>query len=442
MAILDNTKKYVVGIGEALIDCFPDGTRRLGGAPLIFAYHAGKTCGNAVIVSAIGNDNNGEIIRKGVKKLDVSVDYLFTNENMRSGTVEVNDSNPNDPQYNIRTDTAWSYIKDDEGKLDILAKQTAAVYFGVLASFCGNTSQNTIDRFLDAVPDDCWKIFDVNLRHNPIENGKYTEALYSEKLVKQYVEKCNILKVNKEEFEYVCGIYGINSDLSNKKKAETIMERYKDSMKILMLTLGEEGSYVFWRSNENSKINSQVYGLSVEEPLAVGAGDALAGAFIGEILKKEEDSIDYAQAHREAVKRAAKVCEAKNSMPPIMKSDIFVSYSRQDENIVVQFCKLFNAKKITVWRDKEKILYGERFDKKIQEAIRNCKVVVFFSSNFANDSKYVEQEIMYANQKNKTIVTIKLDDCDFNDQIESLLDYKNSWDLNMLYSTIKKKKSE
>lgn len=442
MAILDNTEKYVVGIGEALIDCFPDGTRRLGGAPLIFAYHAGKTCGNAVIVSAIGDDDNGSIIRKGVKKLDVSVDYLFTKENIDSGTVEVNDSNPNDPQYNIKTNSAWSFIKEDyEGQLDALAKKTAAVYFGVLASFCGYTSRDTIDKFLDAVPDDCWRVFDVNLRHNPIENGKYTRALYTEELVKQYIAKCNVLKVNKEELEYVCGICGINSDLSNKKKAETIMTLHQ-KVKILMLTLGEEGSYVFWRSDESSKINSQVYGLSVEEPLAVGAGDALAGAFIGEILKKEVGSIDYAHAHREAVKRAAKVCEAKNSMPPIMKSDIFVSYSRQDENIVIQFCKLFNAKKITVWRDKEKILYGERFDKKIQEAIRNCKVVVFFSSNFANDSVFVEQEITYANQKNKTIVTIRLDDSEFNNQIESFLDYKNSWDLNMLYSTINKKKSE
>ena len=441
MAILDKTEKYVVGIGEALIDCFPDGTRRLGGAPLIFAYHAGKTYGHGVIVSAVGDDDIGNTIREDIIDLGVSTDYLYTNKGMVSGTVEVNDSNPNDPQYSIQTNTAWSHIHDNKGNLEYLAKRTAAVYFGVLASYCGETSKNTIDKFLDAVPDDCWKIFDVNLRHNPVENGKYTKALYNEEIIKKYVEKCDILKVNKEEFDYVCGIYGVSGELSNKKKAETIMLQHPN-IEILMLTLGEEGSYVFWKNENDSSINSQIYGLSVEDPLAVGAGDALAGAFIGEILKKEGEPIDVAYAHREAVLRAAKVCEAQNSMPPIKKSDVFVSYSWKDEDLVVHFCKLFNAKKITVWRDKEKILYGERFDKKIQDAIRNCKVVVFFSSNCANLSQYVAQEIEFANNEHKTIITIKLDDSDFNNKFKELLEYKNSLDLNVLYTTIKKNKSE
>ena len=54
-----NNKWYVVGLGELLIDCFPNGKHKLGGAPAIFAYHAKESSDgafNSLIVSAIGKD--------------------------------------------------------------------------------------------------------------------------------------------------------------------------------------------------------------------------------------------------------------------------------------------------------------------------------------------------------------------------------------------------
>ena len=38
------TKRYIVGLGEALWDVLPDG-KKLGGAPANFAYHAGSFLG-------------------------------------------------------------------------------------------------------------------------------------------------------------------------------------------------------------------------------------------------------------------------------------------------------------------------------------------------------------------------------------------------------------
>ena len=57
-------KKYVIGIGEALFDCLPEG-RKLGGAPANFAYHVSQFGLNGCAVSAIGDDELGrEIIDK------------------------------------------------------------------------------------------------------------------------------------------------------------------------------------------------------------------------------------------------------------------------------------------------------------------------------------------------------------------------------------------
>ena len=67
----------VVGIGEILWDDLPSG-RFLGGAPANFAYHAGTLGADAVIVSAVGDDEAGKDIletlrRHGMRRDHVSV---------------------------------------------------------------------------------------------------------------------------------------------------------------------------------------------------------------------------------------------------------------------------------------------------------------------------------------------------------------------------------
>ena len=48
----------IVGLGEALWDCLPEG-RKLGGAPANFAYHVSQFGYDAYAVSAVGTDDLG-----------------------------------------------------------------------------------------------------------------------------------------------------------------------------------------------------------------------------------------------------------------------------------------------------------------------------------------------------------------------------------------------
>ena len=50
----EQMKKYVIGIGEALFDCLPEG-RKLGGAPANFAYHVSQFGLNLSPLSALTN---------------------------------------------------------------------------------------------------------------------------------------------------------------------------------------------------------------------------------------------------------------------------------------------------------------------------------------------------------------------------------------------------
>ncbi len=52
-------KQLIVGLGEALWDCLPEG-RKLGGAPANFAYHANQFGHDSIAISAVGDDALGQ----------------------------------------------------------------------------------------------------------------------------------------------------------------------------------------------------------------------------------------------------------------------------------------------------------------------------------------------------------------------------------------------
>ena len=79
-------KRYVVGLGEILWDCLPEG-KKLGGAPANFAFHAGLLGADTIAVSAIGQDALGdEILRELDEK---GLKYLMPRTEQPTGTVEV-----------------------------------------------------------------------------------------------------------------------------------------------------------------------------------------------------------------------------------------------------------------------------------------------------------------------------------------------------------------
>lgn len=431
----DKQKEYVVGIGEVLLDCFPNNKKRLGGAPAIFAYHAAQSGFEGLIISAVGC-NNGKVDDDGKKILSElkrhNLKYRCKEiEGLKSGLVYVNDSDSNNPKYKIQKHDAWSAIPNYDDLYEI-ATHTRALYLGPLASYCGGPkyiSKKTIDRFLKAVPKNCYKIFDVNLRSNPDEN------LYTDILVKEYIAKCNVLKVNMEELDYVCEIENISAVNERKRCMELLKTHPK--LKYLIVTMGADGSSIYWWDKKIKDISYSTLVMPCKVKNTVGAGDALAGAFIGEILKGKSEI----SAHHHAVQRATVVCKAGNSMPNISRKDIFISYSRENSKIVNDvFCTCFEAQGWTVWIDKEDIDYGEHFPLKIEQAIRNSNVVVYFSSKDANKSKHVTREIKFAYANQKPIIPIKLDDEPFNADVDSFFKNINymEYALSKLISSINK----
>lgn len=282
--------KFVVGIGEALWDMLPEG-KKLGGAPANFAFHAGQFGLESIAVSAIGNDPLGEEIVESFEAKDLP--FHLDRVEFPTGTVQVTLDAKGVPQYEIKTDVAWDNIPFTK-ELSLLAADCRAVCFGSLAQR-SPVSRETIGWFLDAVPSDCLKVFDINLRQN----------FYCKEVLEDSFRRCDILKINDEELEVVSSMFDVCGQ-SVQEKCSCIKDRFGLSM--LILTCGTEGSYVF-----HDKGVSFLGTPKVEVADTVGAGDSFTGAFVGCILR----GMDVPSAHRRAVDVSAYVCTQSGAMPTL-----------------------------------------------------------------------------------------------------------------------------
>lgn len=281
-------KRYIVGLGEALWDILPEGAK-LGGAPANFAYHASQFGHEAIAVSALGNDALGdqsvrEFDEKGLRYIMPRVDYP-------TGTVGVELDNEGVPTYDIKANVAWDNIPFTP-EIETVAKESCAVCFGTLAQR-SEKSRETIMKFLDTTPEDCLKIYDINLR----------ATFYNKEIIQNSLRRCNILKINDEELITIGRLFGYPGlDIEN--KCWLILGKY--NLDMLVLTCGTNGSYVFAPG-----VSSFQETPLVDVADTVGAGDSFTGAFTSAILAGKTIN----EAHELAVKVSAYVCTQKGAMP-------------------------------------------------------------------------------------------------------------------------------
>ena len=282
--------RYVVGLGEVLWDVLPEG-KKLGGAPANFAYHAGQFLGmnNTIAVSALGEDKLADETIEALR--EHGLNDLLPRVPYPTGTVQVQLDEQGIPTYDIKENVAWDNIPFDDDIAEI-ARNCRAVCFGSLAQR-NVVSRETIQKFLDATPADCMKIFDINLR----------QQFYTQEILRKSFQRCNILKINDEELVLIGRMFGYPGlDIEN--KCWLILGKY--NLDMLVLTCGTNGSYVFTPGHVSFQETPKV---KVAD--TVGAGDSFTGSFVGSILNGKS----VPEAHRTAVQVSAYVCTQNGAMP-------------------------------------------------------------------------------------------------------------------------------
>lgn len=285
-------KNLTIGMGEALWDVLPEG-KKIGGAPANFAYHLSQFGLPGMAVSAVGDDALGKEIRENFTSKELK--HHLATVPYATGTVQV-ELDPNGvPQYEIKENVAWDNIPWTP-ELEEIARNTKAVCFGSLAQR-NVVSRETIGRFLDTMPrgEDSLVVFDVNLRQ-----GFYTKEILCESM-----QRCNVLKINDEELVTVSRMFGYPGiDLQD--KCWILLGKY--NLKMLILTCGINGSYVFTPGNVSFQPTPKV-----EVADTVGAGDSFTAAFVASILKGKS----VVEAHNLAVRTSAFVCTQNGAMPTL-----------------------------------------------------------------------------------------------------------------------------
>jgi formylglycine-generating enzyme required for sulfatase activity len=93
-----------------------------------------------------------------------------------------------------------------------------------------------------------------------------------------------------------------------------------------------------------------------------------------------------------------------------MAGEIFISYASRDAAAARSVCAGLEAKGLSCWMAPRNILPGEDFGAAIDSAIQSCRVMVLIFSSSANASKQMARELKLADDANKAVIPVRVED--------------------------------
>jgi fructokinase len=283
----------LISFGEIIFDVFGD-RAILGGAPLNFAAHAALQGSEAIMLSAVGDDELGARALREVRALGVNTDGVAVIGGKQSGKCIVTLNEQKVPSYAIIEDVAYDSIPVPPAELqnaDVLA-------FGTLALRSEN-NRKTLEKI--------------------IENGTFAEVytdlnirapFYSKESIELCLSNATIVKISDEELPIVTeAVFGKTFDCED--AAVAISEKYKQ-IKIVLITLGKDGAKCY-----DVAAKKFYYCPIVDAPVVstVGAGDSFGATFITQYQRTR----DVAYSMRLSSKVSAYVVSHEGAIPPKMQ---------------------------------------------------------------------------------------------------------------------------
>jgi hypothetical protein len=104
-----------------------------------------------------------------------------------------------------------------------------------------------------------------------------------------------------------------------------------------------------------------------------------------------------------------------------MTKEIFISYSRRDQEFVTRLASDLNSQVAFVWFDRSTIQAGQKWHDEIMDGIRECKAFILVLSPDAMESRYVREEVNKALELGKPIFPILYRPAKWSGEFESLV---------------------
>ena len=290
------TKLRFVIIGEVLFDVFPDGTKKLGGAPLNVAWHLRGLGAKPLLISRLGEDSLGEEALIYLKEWGLDTSLISRDPKNPTGKVEVKIEG-NEPRFDILYPAAYDNINLELEKLNSkLGNSIAAlIYSGTLIARAPS-SKKTLYRLIDRKKElsKYGYFLDINLR----------APWYDIEEVRELVKLADYVKLNLRE---LAELMGFREQIPEREVARAAEElRWKNELSAVFVTLGRAGALVVHEGGFHLEPAPQV----IHFVDSVGAGDAFsAAAMLGIALRW-----DIELTLKRAVDIAARLCEHKGAI--------------------------------------------------------------------------------------------------------------------------------
>lgn len=269
------TKKLkAVCYGEILFDVFLE-HKKIGGAPLNVATRLQALGGEVAMISAVGEDSNGEKLTIYLNNLGINTDGIEVKNGYPTGIVNVILNEKGNASYDIQYPSAWDKIETTAVNKAIVAQADFLVYGSL--SCRDAVSKKTLLELLEVAK---YKIFDVNLR----------TPHYTKKNVLDLMFAADFIKFNDDELNEIC------ADLnSNKKSLEQNIKFISEftNTKTVCVTLGSHGAVLF---HENKFYHNCGFNVNVVD--TVGSGDSFLASLIIQLLNgnNPQYAINFASA--------------------------------------------------------------------------------------------------------------------------------------------------
>ncbi|WP_373989340.1 PfkB family carbohydrate kinase [Duganella sp. BuS-21] len=254
--------------GEALVDDFIS-EQVVGGAPFNVARNLAAFGVAALMVTRIGADKNGALVRNEFSRFGMSEAGLQVDARETTGRVVV-ERHAAGHRFIILPDQAYDYIEPTPALAALRGAQPQVIYFGTMAQR-HEQSRATLRAMLEA--SSAQRYLDLNVRE-----GQVTERIAHESL-----KLADIVKVNEDELKDLFRWYthtqpgtGAADSAALRDACLTLMRSF--GLQGLIVTLGERGALYFGADGTlaaNHECHAPAHIVDT-----VGAGDAFSAVFL------------------------------------------------------------------------------------------------------------------------------------------------------------------
>ena len=266
----------IICAGESLIDMVsfkgePEYTPHVGGSNFNSSIALGRLGADCYYFGAVSNDSYGELIESKLRHSKVKEDFVIKTN--RPTTLAYADVMDGIAEYTFVDEHSAGRLLDSSSLkpfLDAVKRAKALLVGGISlqAEPCGSSWQSFIEEVAGHLP----IYFDANVRPDFIENKQAYLARFVE-----LTYKVDIIKISDEDYRYLYGAKDLN---------ETSKSWLNNGVKLVILTLGSEGSQVIYDNDKEVFVNSN----KVDVVDTIGAGDIFNAGFL--LNLDEQDLLD------------------------------------------------------------------------------------------------------------------------------------------------------